>query len=195
MTRKPSFFENRAVLCKVLFSCVLFFSAACSHSYLDPDMDFGVVRTVAVMPFENLTNDKRAGERVRDVFSNLLLSTGAIYVLPPGEVRRGIRRTGMADSSSPSSEEIVKLANVLKAEAVITGVVREYGEVRSGPSVANTISISLQMIEAETGRVVWSAATTKGGITTLDRLFGGGGEPMNDVTVEAVNELIRNLFR
>jgi hypothetical protein len=55
--------------------------------------------------------------------------------------------------------------------------------------------MSLQMIEAETGRVVWTASTTKGGITFLDRLFGGGGQPMDIVTVRAVNDLINKLFK
>ena len=81
------------------------------------------------------------------------------------------------------------------ADAVITGTLREYGEVRSGPASANVISLSVQMMEAETGKVVWSASSTKGGISAADRLFGGGGKPMNAVTQEAVDDLIDKLFR
>jgi len=49
-------------------------------------------------------------------------------------------------------------------------------------------------ILAETGRTVWSASSTRGGVNTWIRLFGGGGKPMNEVTREAVEELLDNLF-
>jgi hypothetical protein len=53
----------------------------------------------------------------------------------------------------------------------------------------------MQMMEAQTGRVVWSASTTMGGVTTSDRMFGGGGEPMNATTQKAVDDLLEKLFR
>jgi polysaccharide biosynthesis protein PelC len=158
------------------------------------DMDFSSIRTIAVMPLANLTRDTLAADRVRDAFINNLLSTGAVYVIPSGEVARGISRVAPASQTAPSGEETAKLAATIKADALITGVVREYGEVRSGSTASNVISISLQMIEAETQKVVWTASSTKGGITIKDRLLGGGGRPMNEITEEAVNDLINKLF-
>jgi len=184
----------------LLLSVVLLLAASCgptvtSSVYRDPNMDFGAIQTVAVMPFQNLSRENVAADRVRDVFMNGLLSTGAVYVLPVGEVARGVVRTDIQTPATPSPEEIVKLAANLKVQAVITGVVREYGEVRSGSSSASAISISMQMLEGQTGKAVWTATSTKGGIDVWDRLFGGGGRPMNDVTREAVNDVIQKLFK
>jgi hypothetical protein len=182
-----------------VFLCLIIFSlAACASTiemYRDPNMDFGAVKTVAVMPFVNLSRDQLAGDRVRDVFINALLATGAVYVLPTGEVARGVTKAEIPNPLTPSPEEVVKLGKMIKAEAIITGTLKEYGDVRSATTSANVISMSLQMIEAETGRVVWTASTTKGGITFLDRLLGGGGQPMDIVTVRAVNDLINKLFK
>jgi hypothetical protein len=178
---------------------VLFFLAGCAGRaadvYHDPNMDFGAVQTVAVMPFANLTRENTAADRVRDVFINKLLATGALYVLPVGEVARGVSRAEIQNPTSLSPEEVVRLGGIIKAQAVITGAVREYGEVRSGTATANVIAVSAEMIETQTGRVVWSASSTKGGISTFDRLFGGGGQPMEKVTERAVNELIEKLFK
>ncbi|ACL66598.1 lipoprotein, putative [Anaeromyxobacter dehalogenans 2CP-1] len=171
--------------------------AACRSSgrvYHDTDMDFGSIRTVAVMPFSNLTREAAAADRVREVFSSALLATGGIYVLPPGEVARGIARAGVALPTSPSVEEVVKLGSVLKADAVVVGVVKEYGEVRSGTTASNVVSISAQLLETSTGKVVWSGQSTKGGVTLSDRLLGSGGEPVNRITEEAVDELLSQLF-
>lgn len=168
---------------------------ASGPKYRDKAMDFAAVKTVAVLPLQNLSRDNQASDRVRDVFANSLLATGAVYVLPQGEVARGMGKTGVALPATPTREEVVNLGKALAADAVISGTLKEYGEVRSGSSSANVISLSLQMIETGTGKVVWSASTTKGGIGVADRLFGGGGEPMNRVTEDAVNDLIAKLFK
>jgi polysaccharide biosynthesis protein PelC len=182
---------------KLLPAALLVALVACSsvHRYMDPNMDFGSVKTVAVMPFANLSRDNLAGDRVRDVFANNLLATGAVYVLPLGEVSRAIGRVGLASAVAPSSEEVIKLCAMLKADAVITGVVKEYGEVRSGTAAANVVSVTTQMLEGTTGKVVWSASTTKGGVGLKDRMLGGGGSPLNDVTETAVDDLINKLLK
>jgi hypothetical protein len=162
--------------------------------FRDPNMDFGSIKTIAVLPFANLARDQMVAERVRDVFINRLLSTEAVYVLPIGEVSRGIAKTEIQGPTAPSAEEIVKLCTLVKADAVITGVVREYGEVRSGSTSANVISMSIQLIEASSGRVVWSASSTKGGVSFMNRLFGGGGQPVTVVTEQAIDALFDKLL-
>lgn len=162
--------------------------------YRDPNMPFGSIQTVAVMPFANLARDPVVAERVRDVFINRLLASGAVYVLPVGEVARGIAQLEMTAPSAPTAEQVVKLGALLKADAVITGVVREYGEVRSGTTTANVISMSIQIMETGTGKVVWSASSSKGGVSFWNRLFGGGGQPLNVVTEKAVDALLDKLL-
>lgn len=169
--------------------------ATSSNNYRDQNMDFGAIQKVAVLPFANLTREAKAADRVRDVFSNMLLATGGVYLLPPGEVARGISRAQLADRTAPSEDEVKKLGTVLGVDSVITGVVMEYGEVRSGSASANLVSLSLQMLEVKTGKIVWAASSTKGGISTSDRMFGGGGQPMNGVTEEAVLDLINQFYQ
>jgi len=168
--------------------------AGSGEKYRDETMDFGAIKNVAVMPFANLSRDQSAADRVRDVFVIDLLASGGVYVIPTGEVVRGLGLAGIMNPTAPSNADVMKFGPIMKADAVITGVVREYGEVRSGSSAANVISMSLQMMETQTGRIVWSASTTKGGIGLKDRLLGGGGEPVNDITEKAVKDLVNQLF-
>ncbi len=190
---------NVANLKKLVVSSIIVFLLGCAPSssltyYHEPNMDFAAVRSVAVMPFENLSRESKAGERVRDVFANSLLSTGAVYVIPSGEVSRGIARAGILNPAVPSMEEIGKFARIIRVDAVITGTVTEYGVVRSGSASANVISMNVQMIEVQALRIVWTASATKGGISIWDRLFGSGGKPMNDVTMKAVIDVLNKLF-
>jgi hypothetical protein len=164
-------------------------------TYQDPNMDFSLLQSVAVLPFENLTNESNADSRVRDSFMIMLQATGAVYVIPPGEVNRGILRSGLSEPAVPTAEEVTTLAQIVGADAVITGTVREYGQARSGASSANIVSVSVEMLEAQTGRVVWSGSSTKGGVSAANRVFGGGGRPMDVVTAKAVDDLLDQLFR
>lgn len=193
--------KKMKILVKMLICMHLVFITSCAKEppqkgvFFNEMVDFASIQTVAVLPFQNLTDSDDAAPRVRDVFMGMLLATQAVYVLPPGEVYRGITRVGMLNPAAPSIDEIKSLAGILNNDVVITGVVREYQTVRAGASMANLISVSLQIIETQTGTIIWSASSTKGGITLTDRMFGGGGDPMNDVTLEAVNELLDKLFQ
>jgi len=180
-----------ATLLVALSAC----ASAGGQNYHDKNMDFGSIRTVAVMPFVNLSHDNLAGDRVRDVFTTMLLASGSVYVVPYGEVARVSARAGIVNPSSPSVEEMIKLGTQLKIDGVITGVVKEYGELRSGSASGNTVSVSLQLLETATGKIVWTGSSTKGGISFKDRLLGGSGAPMNDVTEAVCDDLVAKLFR
>lgn len=183
----------RGMLLVVLAGCAA--KRGAQVTFHEQAMDFSLVHTVAVLPFTNLSTTQTAGERVRGVFMTMLQATGQIYVLPAGEVQRGLTRAELPNPAQPSEQDVVSLGKTLGVDAVITGSVLEYGEARSGSASANYVSISVQMLESKTGKLVWSAQATKGGISAADRMFGGGGQPMNAVTADAVNDLMDKLFK
>jgi hypothetical protein len=187
--------DTRPALTAVAIALAL---AGCSRhrSYVNPDMDFGSIRSVAVLPFWNLTKDPQGADRVRDVFTNALLATNAVYVLPTGEVARAVARLNIQTPVTPTADEIVKLSQMLKVDAVITGVLKEYGEVRTAAATSHVVALSLQMQDAGTAKVVWAGASSRGGIGWGARLLGStGGRPVNDVTEQVVDDLLAQLFR
>jgi hypothetical protein len=194
-------FEKKWIhnLCKIILCMVLLAAGGCasrsSDLYRDPNMDLGSIYTVVVMPFVNLSRDQLATDRVRDVLATMLLANGRVYVVPAGEVARQASMAGIANPAVPPTEDVIKLGKVLKAQGIITGVIKEYGEVRAGSASANMISLSVQLTEVDTGKVVSSVVSTRGGIGVIERLFGGGGEPMNDVTEKAIRDVIGKLIQ
>jgi polysaccharide biosynthesis protein PelC len=185
----------------LLVTCLgLLLVAACSSGgtydvYRDETADFSLVRTVAIMPLVNLSREDQAAERVRDTFFTMMMASSGIYVVPPGEVARGIRELGIAIPTAPTSAEAVKLAAALKADVIVTGVVREYGEARVVGTASSMVSVSFKMMEGQNGKYIWSASSTRGGVGFKDRLLGGGGEPMNIVTEKAIDDILNKLFK
>lgn len=191
--------SSRNLLCGTLLLAVLITVAGCAspslEAYRDQKMDIGSIYTVAVMPLVNLSRDQLAGERVRDVLITMLLADGRVYVVPTGEVARQVSMVGIVNPSLPTNEEVIKLGKTLKVQGVLTGTIKEYGDVRAGAATANVISISMLLTEVDTGKVISSVSSTKGGIGFFERLFGGGGEPMNVVTTKAIKDVINKLLQ
>jgi len=189
--------SNGPVFSCLALLCLLCLTGCASRSadlYRDQNMDFGAIRAVAIMPLANFSKEAQSGDRVRDVLANNLLASGGIYVIPSGELARGIVAANVANPAAPSVEEVVKLCRILKVDAVMTGSIREYGALKSASAVADVVSFSMQLIEGQTGRIIWSASATAGGIGLKERLLGGGGDPINNVSERAVNEIINKLF-
>jgi hypothetical protein len=172
--------------------------AGCSRhrTYTHPDMDFGSVRSVAVLPFWNLSKDPQGADRVRDVLTNALLATHAVYVVPTGEVSRAVSRLNIQTPVTPTADEVQRLAQMLKVDAVVTGVLKEYGEVRTSSAASHVVALSLQMQDATTAKVVWAGSSARGGIGWAARLLGStGGRPVNEVTEQVVDDLLAQLFK
>jgi polysaccharide biosynthesis protein PelC len=191
--------NGRNLLCGTVLLAILIIATGCGSAslevYRDQKMDIGSIYTVAVMPLVNLSRDQMASERVRDVLITMLLADGRVYVVPTGEVARQISMVGILNPSFPTNEEVIKLGKTLKVQGVLTGTIKEYGDVRAGSASANVISISMLLTEVDTGKVISSVSSTKGGIGFFERLFGGGGEPMNVVTTKAIKDVINKLFQ
>ncbi|HEX9051023.1 MAG TPA: GNA1162 family protein [Anaeromyxobacter sp.] len=190
MTRRT---RSLAMRCALLVAAAS--GCASSRTYHDRNMDFGSVKTVAVLPLQNLSKEPSAAEQVRDTLFSALLASGGVYAVPPGEVSRAVARVGMATPWAPTVEEATRLGAMLKVDALITGVVREFGEVRGTGGSAPVVTVSAQLIETSSGKVVWSGSTSRGGLTLGDRLLGTGGRPTNGVTEDAVHDLLLQLFQ
>jgi hypothetical protein len=101
--------------------------------HLREDTDFSFIKKVAVVPFENYTSEKTAGEVARQAVINELLLSGAVDVVFPGDTLTAYEKTRATGPFSLTSDQIKNLGNTLKVEAIIFGTVNRFGEI-SGSS-------------------------------------------------------------
>ena len=168
-------------------------------SFLNPGFDFSFVERVAVLPFDNLTNDRQAGFRATRLMITELLATGAVDVVEPGEVRAALAKLPgggqQRRAKIPSTEEIVSLGKDLRVQAVILGTVTQAESLRSGGVMIPVITLDVHMVEAETGATVWAATHTEKGGGVSSRVLGTGGQPMSEITRRCVKRLVEELVR
>lgn len=163
--------------------------------HLSEDIDFSFYKRVAVLPFDNLTNDKNADEIVRQVVVSELLASGLVDVVFPGEVKAAIAELGIKSVSTLTASQIKSLCNSIKAEAIIIGAVEEYGDAKMGNISAPQVTISMMMADANTSSIVWSITKTRGGASFMARHFGARHETVSETVLLLVRESIRTLYK
>lgn len=163
--------------------------------FTNPKIDFSFVERVAVLPFENYSNDTAAAARVSRLMVTELLATGAVDVVEPGEVNAATVKFGTGRSQRPSTEQIVELGRTLGVQAVIAGAVLQSEVLRSGSAGIPAVTVDAQLIETESGAIIWSATHTEKGSVASARLLGNEGEPLSVTTRRCVRRLVETLLQ
>lgn len=153
--------------------------------YLHENADLGAIRSVAVLPFETLAQERTSAEKVQAVFYLELLSLEVFDVKEPGQVAKVVSPSAVA-TLGPA--DFQRLGKELQVDAFFLGKVIDFGESRSGTTSAPEVSIQLRLVDAATGATLWSAGESRSGASTSMRLFGVGGQSLT----EAARDLIRS---
>lgn len=163
--------------------------------YVHPTYDFSVVKKVAVLPLENLTPDQLAAERVRKAVVSELLAAGILDVVEPGQVNRALAQLGIQTPTALSTEELKKLGSALGVQALVVGSVDTYDRLSLGGASFPEFALTLRVVDAATGTIVWSASHSGGGVGVVGRLFGFGGASMSTTVQKTIRQALATLFQ
>ncbi|MEC4675829.1 MAG: hypothetical protein VST72_02755 [Nitrospirota bacterium] len=180
-----------------IFSLLLVFVYGCGGNspeyYVRPEVDVAGIKRVAVFPFESLTNDMNAGEKIRRMVITELLSRG-IDVIEPGEVTSHLKDMKIKNLGSISSRDIKNTGKTLGVDTVMTGSVEAYN-ISRGVSVSYPeVSINLMLLNTSNGEIIWSVWNTSGGADFWTRHFGTEGISLSEAAGKVVRKSIDTLF-
>ncbi len=180
------------------------FGAACLLSscagnrgslFLNTDFNFKSIESVAVIPFENLSDDAGAAGRVTRVFVAELLSRRAFDVVEPGEVTKALEKYSLVRTGDLQKDQMRELAKTLGVQALFFGSVNESTASRNGGTNPSEVTLVARLVEAEKGTTVWSASYTVGGRSFFQVIFGLEPDTKSRVTIGCVKGLIKTLIR
>ncbi len=180
----------------LLLSIFIFSSCRSSNDivyHIRSDYDFSYIKRVAVLPFENQTGDREAGEIVRYVVISELLASGLVDVVIPGEVNSALKDLGIKRVSTLNRKHIISLGKMLKVQALILGSVQQFGHVSLGNISAPEVTVTLMMADTGTGDIIWSVTRTRGGAGFMARHFGARADTLSETVMKAVRDSIRTL--
>jgi TolB-like protein len=170
-------------------------SSGSSAKYIHPNADLGAIRRVAVLPFENLTTERSAGDKVQKVFLSELLATEAFDVVEPGQVAKLLKTERVESVEALAPADLKRIGEVLKAQGLFIGSLVDFSETRSGSVVAPQVTIQLRLVEVQSGVTIWTASKTRSGASASARLFGIGGETQTEAARTLMREQLKGLVK
>ena len=180
-----------------LVFCVMAVYCGCSTPmhYVHPTADLTYVTTVAIVPFENLTQERGAADKMMNVVAAEILRRGVFDVVEFGEVEKVLNEEGFKREEGTISKRTAERAgNRLNVQAFVVGSVEEYGVPRTTGSAYPEVSLTLKLIDAKSYRILWEATHSVEGATVWDRLFGIGKQSRSELSRELVEEMFDTLF-
>lgn len=161
-------------------------------SYVHKNADLGAISKVAVLPFDNLSQDRAAADKVQKIFYLELLSLDVFEVTEPGQVTKVLRSAG-GDALGPADYQ--KIGKDLGVDAVFVGSVVDYEEAHTGTTATPEVNIQLRLIETHSGSTVWSTGRSRSGASMSTRLFGVGGESMTQAARKVLRAELGTLLK
>ena len=195
MSKRDKTIRWVALLAATAFCMACASSSSTQTKYLHKNADLAAIARVAVLPFDNVSGDRSAGDKVLKVFYLELLSLDVFEVAEPGQVTK-VLKTGPGsalDSLGPADYQ--KLGKDLNVDAVFTGSVVDFTESRTGNTPTPDVTIQLRLIDTHTGATVWSAGQTRTGAGVSTRLFGVGGESLTEAARRLVRSELQTLLK
>jgi TolB-like protein len=169
---------------------------ASSHQtgFLHPNADLGMIKKVAVIPFENITEDRGAGEKVTRIFFVELLSLEVFDVSEPGQAVKVVRSQGTAiDSLGPA--DLQRIGKELGVDGLFLGSVVDFSETRSGSSQDPRVTVQLRLVDTQSGTTIWSSSQTRSRAALSTKLFGVGRESLTEAARDLVRDELRTLLK
>lgn len=163
--------------------------------YLHKNADLGAIEKVAVLPFENLTEERSASDKVQKIFQMELLALDVFEVAEPGQVTKTLRGSGLTSPEMLGDREFQKIGQELGAQALFVGTVVDYAETRTGTTLTPEVTIQVRLVETQTGATIWSTSHTRAGAGVSTRLFGLGGESLTEATRRVVRKELATLLK
>src|SRR5690242_17807303 len=130
---------------------------------------------IAVLPFDNLTNEGDAGETMTLVFFTTIGEAGRYEPVESGIVAAVLDSMRIRLTTTLSAEQLSALGQRLGAQRLLVGSVLESGTVRADDGDLPSVGVTVKLLDPTTGRVQWTRMAFKTG-GDKETVFGWGRE-------------------
>ena len=109
---------------------------------------------VAILPFENLTNNDKAGCLVRNSFYSQFASK-RYRDIELFEIDEILDDNGLYEDNKYNSSEVSTLGRLLNADGIVYGKITGYNKLYLGLYSQVYVELEVKLVEASTGKVLW----------------------------------------
>jgi hypothetical protein len=165
-------------------------SKSISESFLREDVDFGFVQQVAVLPFENNSSSRFAAERSRDITITQVLAWGLYDVIEKGLVDNVMYEEAIDPGSPIDPLALKRIGQRLKVQAFLVGTLDMAGTAKVGSYTYPEMALTLRLLEADSGMILWQASGNYTGESFIGRLLGVKPGDEYQITLKLIRKLL-----
>lgn len=148
---------------------------------------------LAVLPFDNLTDQGDAGETMTIVFFTEVGALGRYQPIESGIVNHLLDSLAIRTTSNLSAAQLRMLGESLGARRLLVGTVLESGNVRTADGDLPSVGLTLKLLDPATGLVQWTRMGFRSGQDT-ETVFGWGREKSRQrLAASLAVQLLRDL--
>lgn len=189
--------SGRLLVKVVLIFLLLLSVAGCASEkkhFLDENVEIDLLRKIVVLPFENHTQTKYVENRMRDVITTEILSSGLFDVVADGDVLRFLKDEVSGKPEAVDTEVARRMGRELEVEAFMTGAVDIYDENRNGSYTYPVVAVTLRLLDVRNNKIIWQASASETGYGTWSRVFGFASEDFNQVSFRLAQKVLATLI-
>lgn len=191
---------KRVVLLAGILNLFLILLSNCAPSmkpFSNKNLSEGGNVKMAILPFDNLSKTQGAGKIMENYVLVEFLKYSQVNIIEPGEVASVLSHERIRLATSIPKETIHKIGKNLGANLFMIGIVNEYemqlATGAGGSGQIPVIAVSLRIIDANTGDIVWAVSTPRRG-NDSETVFGIGRIQSIDRLAQKTAEEIAQAF-
>lgn len=112
------------------------------------------LRTIAVLPFDNETNDLNAPDIMQKLVAEVMKSS-PYEIRDTEETNKWLEKVGIVDGGQLAIVDPVRLGRDMGVQALMFGYVENFNYTNVGYYVERKVSLSLRLVDVETGATLW----------------------------------------
>lgn len=187
---------NKAVI--LILAAGMVALSGCGHTlrrdYMAAKETVTSLKTVAVLPFENLTKFPDAGEIVAELFTTELYRINDFRIMDRNQVKRLMREKQITPPQVIDRLSAQEIGRALGVDGVLIGSVSEYWyrlerRSRKPGGEEPAVGINARLVEVESGEVIWASSHSR---SSYD-VFSSDRDHLNRVAQITVSNMVDSL--
>ena len=145
-----------------------------------------------MLPFTNKTEDKLVGSQARDITITNVLALGLFDTVDKGIVDAVLAEEALVPGAAIDSLSLRRIGQRLQAQALMLGTIDLAQENRVGSVSFPQVAITLRLVDANTGMILWQVSGNRSGESWGGRLFGVIPDDQYETTAKLIRRMLLN---
>lgn len=131
--------------------------------YLRPDVTTARIKSMAVIPFDNISGHPDAGKKVVNLLLTELVRAELFEIADMGEVESSLRRLRIRTTAEIDLLKLRDLGEQLNVQVIIVGSIDEYELRQERGGAIPIVAVNARMLDVKTGDILWTISHTHEG--------------------------------